>query len=86
MRKGGKIDRKNEEMEIKRRGFGRRFSHARSYPGIRAGWPKNMYPTGSLCRDTGKDIVHGILTHTWNFDTYMYMCMCIRHWYEPYTC
>ena len=53
------------EMEIKierikKCGFGRRLSisHARSYPGVHAGWPKNMYPTGSLYRDTGNDIVH----------------------------
>ena len=51
------------EMEIKNEiikkcGFGRRLSisHVRSYPGVRAGWPKNMHPTGSLYRDTGNDI------------------------------
>ena len=51
MRKRGNIDRKWKlkiEIKVKDKkcGFGRRLStsHARSYPGVSAGWPKTCTP------------------------------------------
>ena len=65
MRKGWKWKSKIEiKVKDKKYEFGRRLStsHACSYPGVRAGWPKTCTPQILYAGTQGRIIVHGILT------------------------